>query len=129
AAAAPAATGIRSGANQVAKAEQTMKVMLSARGVGLSRNDVDAGRTTLLVRNRRAAAKAFLIARHTGGLDSLPHFSGLAFVPRDEIVGPVEAVSGGKQKQVRRTLRPGSYLLVMSTAELGGDLTVIAESA
>jgi hypothetical protein len=124
----PTKPGLSSRPAAAAKSGQIMKVMLEGNAIDLSRDHLSAGSTTLVVRSARGASAAFMIARDTGGLDSLPRYSGKPFVPSQQIVGSIETVSAGKQKQVSRRLKPGSYLLVTGAARLGGDLSMIADA-
>jgi hypothetical protein len=115
---------------KAAKAEQMMKVMIQGGGaIDVSRSHLAPGPATLAVRNTHGGSTVFLIARHQGGFGSLPRYNGNAFVPSNEIVGPIESVSAHTQKLVTRTLKPGGYLLVTSKTKLGGDLPILAGAA
>ena len=84
------------------------------------------GRTTVVVRNARAGATSFVLARHSGGLNSLPRLEGMPFVPADEIVGRLHRIPTGKQRQLVVTLTTGSYMVV-ATQDATGAVFVDAQ--
>ena len=110
-----------------AAAERVVNVMLARGSIVLVPRRVAAGQTTLVVRNQRDAVTAFVLARHTGGLNSLPRFYGRPFVPREEIVGSITQLNPDGQKRLRLVLGRGNYLMVTSSGGMydgGGPILV-----
>ena len=53
-------------------------------GIGYTPSHLATGRTTLVVHNGRRAAVTFVIVRHSGGMTTLPRYSGMPFIPRGD---------------------------------------------
>jgi hypothetical protein len=110
-------------------AAQVVNVMLHTGSIGFAPNRVLPGRTTLVVRNGRSASTTFIIARHTGGLNTLPHYNAMTYVPREEIVGRISRLTPGTQKRLTLMLATGNYLVLTSKGTLGGDSPIFVETA
>lgn len=76
---------------------------------------VAEGRTTFAVRNAGPTALTFLVARHAGGLDTLPRLEGVPFVAPETIVARLDGIRPRAQRVVSTPLRDGEYLLVATT--------------
>jgi hypothetical protein len=111
-----------------AHAAQVVNVMLHSSSIGFAPNRVLSGRTTLVVRSRRSASITFILARHTGGLNTLPRYNGVPFVPREEIVR-ISRLTTGTQKRLTLMLTTGNYLLLTSKSTLGGDSPIFVDTA
>ena len=112
-----AVVGNGSPAAQAQQGARPARVAVTLRGdtIAASPNRIVRGRTTLVVRNAGPDRVTFLIARHSGGVGSLPRWEGLYFVPAGEIAGRLGPMAPGAQKQLTLTLARGSYLLVESS--------------
>ena len=93
-------------------AERFLTITLHPQAVGSAPRHGTRGRTTLVVRNARAGPESFVLARHDGGLQSLPRFEGMPFVPAGKVVARLHRIRAGGQQRVTVTLASGSYLLV-----------------
>ena len=108
--------------------KQVVNVTLQRGGIGYSPSHLMTGSTTLVVHNGRGAAVTFVIARHSGGMASLPRYSGIPFIPREEIVASTR-LSSSTQRRVSLMLTHGSYLVLTSKGQLGGDSPLFADTA
>jgi hypothetical protein len=115
-------------AKRAGPTEQVVNVTLQREGIGYTPSHVVAGRTTLVVRNSRRAAVTFVIVRHTGGMTTLPRYSGMPFIPREEIVARTQ-VSSQTQLRVSLMLTHGNYLVLTSKGELAGNSPLFADTA
>jgi len=109
-------------------AEQVVNVTVQRGGIGYRPSHLVAGRSTLVVRNGRRAAVTFVIARHSGGMMTLPRYSGMPFIPREEIVAHTR-LSSSTQRRLSLMLTHGSYLVLTCKGQLGGDSPLIADTA
>jgi hypothetical protein len=105
-----------------------VNVMLHTSSIGFAPNRVLSGRTTLVVRSRRSAPITFIVARHVGGLNTLPHYNGMPFVPREEIVR-ISRLTNGTQQRFSLMLTNGNYLLLTSKGTLGGDSPIFVDTS
>jgi|SRR5215207_3267925 len=102
-----------------AQAERFLAVTLYRQSVGCGPHAVPRGLRTLVVRNARASAESFVLARHAGGMSSLPSFYGRPFVPRYAVAARLHGIPAGKERRIAVTLAPGEYFLV-ATANASG---------
>ena len=110
-------------------AEQMVSVELQGGTIGYTPGHVAAGRMTLAVHNGRKQPTTFIIARHTGGMPTLPKYSGMPFIPREEIVARLLQLAPGTKQQLRLTLAHGNYAVLTSKRVLNGDSPIIVDSA
>jgi hypothetical protein len=102
-----------------APAERFLAVTLYGQSVGCGPHAVPRGLRTLVVRNARASAESFVLARHAGGMSSLPSFYGRPFVPRYAVAARLHGIPAGTERRIAVTLAPGEYFLV-ATANASG---------
>jgi hypothetical protein len=100
-------------------AQRLLTVTMHARGVGYAPRPATPGRTMLVVRNARAETESFVLAHHVGGVQSLPRFEGVPYVPPGEVVASLHGIRAGGQQRVAVTLASGSYLLVATPSASG----------
>jgi len=110
-------------------AEQVVKVELQRGTIGYDPGHVAAGRMKLLVHNARKQTTTFIIARHTGGMLTLPRYSGMPFIPREEIVARLPRLAPRSQQRLSLTLAHGNYAVLTSNGTLTGDSPIIVDSA
>ncbi len=115
-------------AKRAGPAEQVVNVTLQRGGIGYTPSHLATGRTTLVVHNGRRAAVTFVIVRHSGGMTTLPRYSGMPFIPREEIVASTQ-ISSNTQRRVSLMLTHGNYLVLTSKGQLAGDSPLFADTA
>jgi hypothetical protein len=106
---------------------QVVNVTVQRGGIGYTPSHLVAGRTTLVVHNGRRAAVTFVIVRHSGGVTSLPRYSGMPFIPREEIVGRTR-LSSASQGRLSLMFTHGNYLAVTSKGQFAGDSPLFADT-
>lgn len=109
-------------------AKQVVNVTLQRGGIGYTPSHLATGRTTLVVHNSGGAAVTFVIARHSGGMASLPRYIGMPFIPREEIIARTR-LSSNTQRKVSLMLAHGNYLVLTSKGKPGGDSPLFADTA
>ena len=108
--------------------KQVVNVSLQRGGIGYTPSHLMTGSTTLVVHNSRPAAVTFVIARHSGGMASLPSYIGMPFIPREEIVARTR-LSSNTRRRVSLMLAHGNYLVLTSKGKPGGDSPLFADTA
>jgi hypothetical protein len=110
-------------------ATQQVNVVLQRGAIGYTPGHVGAGRMTLVVHNGRNQTTTFIVADHKGGMLTLPRYSGMPFIPREEIVGHLTRLTPGSQRRLTITLAEGNYAVLTSRGPLGGDGPIVVDSA
>src|SRR5262249_23460223 len=110
-------------------AEQVVNVELQRGTIGYHPGHVAAGRMTLAVHNGRKLPTMFIIARHTGGMLTLPKYTGMPVIPREELVARLAQLAPGTKQQLRLTLAHGNYAVFTSKGVLNGESPIIVDSA
>jgi hypothetical protein len=116
-------------AGEPAVAAEQVNVVLQRGTIGYTPGHVVAGRMTLVVHNGRKQTTTFIIARHNGGMLTLPSYSGMPFIPREEIVGHLTRLSPGSERRLTLILVHGNYAVLTSKGTLGGDSPILVDSA
>jgi len=116
-------------AKPASAAEQVVTVVLQHGTIGYTPEHVAGGRMTLVVHNGRKQATTFILARHNGGMPSLPEYSGMHFIPREEIISRLTRVAAGSQLRLTLTLAHGNYAVLTSKGTLNGDSPILVDSA
>jgi hypothetical protein len=115
----------RSDAATLAPGSGSVTVTLRRSSVVCLSRTPTRGRTTFVVRNARAGVTSFVLARHAGGLLTLPRIEGMAYLPAEEVVARLHRIPVGRQRRIAATLAPGEYLLV-ATIDASGPIFVAA---